>query len=242
MNNAAAIGRGFTCKNMGFENTAGPNGHQAVALRVQSEMSAFFNCRIEGFQDTLYAHSGRQFYRNCIISGTVDFIFGDASSLIQNSLILVRKPNDNQFNAVTAQGKKDIKQPTGIVIQNCRIAPDRTLIPDRLRIKSYLGRPWKQFSTTVVMQSTIDDLIQPEGWKPWDNTGFGLNTCYYAEFANRGPGAVTTNRVKWKGFRVINNIEASRFTAEQFLERDALKWLSNIGIEYTSGLMLPPAA
>lgn len=229
---AAAIGAGFICKGMGFQNTAGPEGHQAVALRVQSEMSVFYNCRMDGHQDTLYVQAGRQFYRNCVISGTVDFIFGDGTVVIQNSLIIARRPNDNQFNVVTAQGRKERHQPTGLVIHNCRIVPEQKLFPDRFKIKSYLGRPWKEFSRTVIMESTLADFIQPTGWLPWAGT-FGLDTLYFAEYGNKGPGARTEQRVKWRGYHVINRNEAAQFTAGKFLGGD--KWLSSAGVPFLLG-------
>ncbi|MBA0557146.1 hypothetical protein Golob_027196 [Gossypium lobatum] len=84
----SAIGNGFIAKSMGFRNTAGPKKHQAVALRVQSDKSVFFNCRMDAYQDTLYNQANRQFFRNCIISGTIDFIFGDSPTFIQNSLLI----------------------------------------------------------------------------------------------------------------------------------------------------------
>ncbi|CAN0905084.1 Probable pectinesterase/pectinesterase inhibitor 58 [Linum grandiflorum] len=80
---------------MSFKNTAGPEGYQAVALRLQAEKSAFIECEINTYQDSLYCHAHRQFYHNCIISGTIDFIFGDASVIIQNSLVIVRHPLPN---------------------------------------------------------------------------------------------------------------------------------------------------
>ncbi|XP_062104425.1 pectinesterase-like [Humulus lupulus] len=230
----SAIGKGFVAKSIGFQNTAGPEGHQAVALRVQSDMSAFYNCRIDGYQDSLYVQTHRQFYHNCVISGTVDFIFGDAAAVIQNSLIIVRKPGKNQKNAVTAQGRVDQYESTGIVIQNCRIVPEQKLISERLTTPTYLGRPWKEYSRTVIMESTIEDLIQPAGWMEWDGD-FALNTLYYAEYANRGPGAATNQRVKWKGYKVITNRnEAMQFTAGQFLQGNL--WLGNTGAPFFLGL------
>lgn len=159
---------------MGFQNTAGPSGEQAVALRVQSENAAFFNCRFDGFQDTLYVQSGRQFFRNCVISGTVDFIFGASQCLIQNCLIIARLGDRGQQNTITAQGGDEQGHKTAIVIQNCRIVPDQRLAPVKLQVKSYLGRPWKKYATTVFMENLIGDLIQPAGYMSWngDNTGW----------------------------------------------------------------------
>uniref|UniRef100_A0A5B7B6J8 Pectinesterase n=1 Tax=Davidia involucrata TaxID=16924 RepID=A0A5B7B6J8_DAVIN len=228
-----AIGTGFIAKSMGFQNTAGPEGHQAVALRVQSDMSAFYNCRMDGYQDTLYVHTHRQFYRNCVISGTVDFIFGDSSAVIQNSLIVVRKPMDNQQNTVTAHGRKSKHETTGLVIQNCRIVPEEKLYPVRFKIPTYLGRPWKEYSRTVIMESTLGDFIQPAGWMPWAGN-FALNTCEYREYANRGPGAKTDKRVKWKGFKVITNRnEALQFTVGPFIQGN--QWLKSTGAPFFLG-------
>ncbi|KAH7516918.1 pectinesterase [Ziziphus jujuba] len=229
----SAIGPGFICKSMGFRNTAGPDGHQAVALRVQSEMSAFFNCRMDAYQDTLYVQAGRQFYRNCVISGTIDFIFGDSTAVIQNCKIIVRKPMDNQLNTVTAQGRSKSHETTGLVIHNCNIVPEAKLFPMRFKIQTYLGRPWKEFSRTVIMESTLADFVNPDGWYPWAGN-FALDTLYYAEYANRGPGAATTRRIKWKGFRVIGRNEALQFTVGRFIGGDG--WIKYTGIPYLAGL------
>lgn len=156
---------------MGFENTAGPQGHQAVAFRGQSDQSAFFNCAFYGNQDTLYIQNHRQFYRECSIYGTVDFIFGGGSGLIQNSQIVVRKPLPNQFNAITAQGKKESTPQSGIVIQGCNIVADPFLQPIRTQVITYLGRPWEPYATTVFMESDLGDFIHPQGYKEWDTNG-----------------------------------------------------------------------
>ncbi|KAK7265497.1 hypothetical protein RJT34_33117 [Clitoria ternatea] len=226
-----AEGEGFFGMAMGFRNTAGPDGHQAVAARVQSDRAVFANCRFEGYQDTLYVQAHRQFYRSCIVSGTIDFIFGDAAVVLQNCIMTVRKPLDNQQNMVTAQGRMDKQQATGIVLQKCTIKADDSLVPVKDKIRSYLGRPWKEFSRTVVMESEIGDLIHPDGWTAWMGD-FALNTLYYAEYQNTGPGASTSARIKWPGYKVIGKEEASKFTVGTFLQGS---WVQGTGVPSQQG-------
>ncbi|XP_073221681.1 probable pectinesterase/pectinesterase inhibitor 13 [Cicer arietinum] len=136
------FGEDFIALSIAFENKAGPEAQQAVALRVEGDRSVFFRCAFLGYQDTLYTSNGRQFYRNCEIYGTIDFIFGKSgTTLIQNSKILVRKPIQGQQNVVVADGSYDKDKHTGIVLQNCSIMPDIELYPYRFTVKTYLARP-----------------------------------------------------------------------------------------------------
>ncbi|XP_019427047.1 PREDICTED: pectinesterase-like [Lupinus angustifolius] len=233
---------GFIAKGITFENTAGPEGHQAVALRNQGDMSAFFDCHIVGYQDTLWAQANRQFYRNCEISGTIDFIFGTSATMIQDSKIIVRKPNISmkQVNVITADGTQQRSMNSGIVLQGCEIVPEAELLQVKSEIKSYLGRPWKALARTVIMESNISDIIQPEGWMYHPNNIGFLNTLYYAEYGNTGVGADTKERVKWPGYHpTISTNEAHRFTARQVLQAGptskAEDWLRATGVPFTLG-------
>nr|XP_043636959.1 pectinesterase-like [Erigeron canadensis] len=230
----AVLGAKFLARDITFQNTAGPSGHQAVALRVTADLSAFHKCGMEGYQDTLYVHANRQFYVACVVVGTVDFIFGNAAVVFQNCDIQARKPNPNQRNMLTAHGRSDPNQNTGIVIQKCRISATSDLQPVQANFPTYLGRPWKEYSRTVVMQSTISDVINPAGWYPWDGD-FALDTLYYREYQNTGPGADTANRVTWTGWGVIKNTtEAESFTSGSFIT--GYSWLQDTGFPFSLGL------
>ncbi|WOL19815.1 pectinesterase-like [Canna indica] len=229
----AVAGEGFLGVSIGFQNTAGAIKHQAVALRVQADRAIFLNCRMEGYQDTLYAHSHRQFYRGCLISGTIDFIFGDGSAVFQNCIMTVRRPLDNQQNIVLAQGRTMRTETTAFVIQNCKIVPEDDLKPDVGKIRSYLGRPWQEFSKTVVMESDIGDFISPEGYTPWSGD-FGLNTLSYSEYNNKGPSGDSSKRVKWPGVKVLSRDEAITFTATEFIQAD--DWVPKTGTPVRLGL------
>ncbi|KAF2308396.1 hypothetical protein GH714_006718 [Hevea brasiliensis] len=209
-------GEGFIAKDMTFENTAGPRKHQAVALRSGSDFSVFYGCIFKGYQDTLYVYSQRQFYRNCDIYGTIDFIFGDAVVVLQNCNIYVRKPMSNQKNTVTAQARTDPNENTGIVIHNSRVTAASDLGPLRGSFKTYLGRPWQKYSRTLFMKSNLDGLIDPAGWLPWSGN-FALSTLFYGEYMNTGSGANTGGRVKWPGYHVITKAsDAAKFTVGNF--------------------------
>ncbi|KAF7840657.1 pectinesterase-like [Senna tora] len=227
-----ALGSGFIAQDIWFQNTAGPENHQAVALRVGGDLSVINRCRIDAFQDSLYAHTNRQFYRDCFITGTIDFIFGNAAVVLQKCNIVARRPMAHQKNMLTAQGRTDPNQNTGTSIQQCYITPSPDLEP---ATKTYLGRPWKAFSRTVVMQSLLDSHIDPAGWHPWDDNKTTLETLYYGEYMNYGLGAGTSGRVDWPGYHVITSAdEARKFTVAELIQGDV--WLKNTGVDYIEGL------
>jgi len=230
---AAVVGDGFIAQDITFRNTAGAANHQAVALRSGSDLSVFYRCSFEGYQDTLYVYSDRQFYRECDIYGTVDFIFGNAAVVFQNCNIYARNP-PNKVNTITAQGRTDPNQNTGISIHNSRVTAASDLNPVQSSVKTYLGRPWKQYSRTVFMKTYLDSLINGEGWMEWSGD-FALNTLYYGEYMNTGPGSSTANRVKWLGYHVITSAsEASKFTVGNFIAGNS--WLPATSVPFTSSL------
>ncbi|XP_044471501.1 pectinesterase/pectinesterase inhibitor PPE8B-like [Mangifera indica] len=225
---------GFIARDITFENTAGPEKHQAVAVRSDSDLSVFFRCAIRGYQDSLYTHAMRQFFRECKISGTVDFIFGHGTVVFQNCEILAKRGLPDQKNAITAHGRIDPDEPSGFSLQFCNITADSDLLPYVNSTRTYLGRPWKIYSRTIFMQNYISNIVRPEGWLEM-NGSLGLDTLYYAEYMNYGEGAGVSSRVKWPGYHVLNSSsEAINFTVAQFLLGDL--WLPSTGVQYTAGL------
>ncbi|CAA0824683.1 Probable pectinesterase/pectinesterase inhibitor 61 [Striga hermonthica] len=231
----AATGNGLILKDITFENLAGPSNHQAVALRIGADQAVIYNCSIIGYQDTLYVHSQRQFYRECDIHGTVDFIFGNAAVVFQSCNIYARKPLPSQKNTITAQSRQDPNQNTGISIHNCSIMAEPDLMANKSEYPTYLGRPWKFYSRTVYMLCNISDHIDPKGWLQWNQSSFALDTLYYGEYKNYGPGAVTMQRVNWTGYHAIMPTdEANKFTVGRFLSGSS--WLPLTGVAFEGGL------
>lgn len=221
----AVSGKGFIARDISIRNTAGPENHQGVALRVDSDQSAFFRCSMEGHQDTLYIHSLRQFYRECSIYGTIDFIFGNGAAVLQNCNIFTGDPLPLQKVTITAQGRKSPDQSTGFVIQDSFVHATRP---------TFLGRPWKQYSRTVFMNTYMSSMVQPRGWLEWYGD-FALGTLWYGEYRNYGPGASVAGRVKWPGYHIIKDASvAGFFTVGRFI--DGRAWLPGTGVKFTAGL------
>ncbi|XP_004134349.3 probable pectinesterase/pectinesterase inhibitor 36 [Cucumis sativus] len=227
-------GDGFWVRDITFENTAGPGKQQAVALRLNSDLAVVYRCAIKGYQDTLFLHSLRQFYRDCKIYGTIDFIFGNSAAVLQNCEIFVRQPILHQANMITAQGRDDPAEATGFSILNSRVQPAPEFSPVKAQYRTYLGRPWKRFSRTVVIATDLDGLIDPKGWGEWTGD-FAISTLFYAEFKNRGDGSSTRFRVNWPGFHILRSAEEARpFTVAEFLHGG--DWIPATGVPFEAGV------
>lgn len=160
-------------KDLTIENTAGPNAHQAVAFRSDSDLSIIENCEFIGNQDTVCANTLRQFYKSCRIQGNVDFIFGFSTSIFQDCLILV-SPRPQVFpqnNVITAHGRFDPAQSTGFVFLNCTVNGTNEYMmtfynkrnPSPKEVcKNFLGRPWKEYSRTIFIQCNWGISLHPQ--------------------------------------------------------------------------------
>ncbi|KAG0601267.1 hypothetical protein M758_11G097300 [Ceratodon purpureus] len=233
----AIDGDGFLAKDVTFQNTAGAENHQAVATRVDSDKSAFYRCSFEGYQDTLYIHSLRQFYQSCTVYGTVDFIFGNSAAMFQNCNLVCRKPLQSQANTVTAQSRTSLDQNTGFSFQDCSVsaAPELASVVTSIynqSIKSFLGRPWQEYSRTVFMKTYMTNVINAAGWVDWNGTNFALATLYFAEYQNFGPGGNFTNRVSW-----ATNITDPEVAAQYSISFiSGAQWLPQTGIPFSSNI------
>ncbi|GJP72909.1 hypothetical protein CLOP_g3679 [Closterium sp. NIES-67] len=175
---------GFAAFGIRFENTAGKAGSQAVALRQTGDNAAFYECEFIGWQDTLYVHGGRQYYRNCYVNGSVDFVFGNGVAVLDNCTFHIR-PHSNA--PLTASARTNYTENTGIVILNSNIQGD-------LVNKAFLGRPWRAYARVAVINTTISNVLNTTGWLDWSGTVY--NTTTYIEQGNTGPGS-TGPRIAW---------------------------------------------
>ena len=187
----------FTAENITFQNAAGPVG-QAVAAIVRSDEAQFINCRFLGFQDTLYTHKpgSKQYYDNCYIEGTVDFIFGASTAYFEECDIYC-KQNGYITAASTPEG-----QPYGYVFQNCKISGDDS-------DSFYLGRPWRPYAHVAFIECKLSSVIKPAGWDNWRNEA-NEKTAQYLEYNNIGDGADITQRVTWT--RQLTQEELSQYS------------------------------
>ena len=190
----------ITLKNITVENNAARLG-QAVALFTTGDKLTFLNCRFLGHQDTIYTGNARsrQYFKDCYIEGTTDFIFGPATAWFENCDIFCKA--DSYITA--ASTPEDVA--FGYVFNNCRITADQQVS------KVYLGRPWRDYGYTLFMNCELPRQIRPEGWHHWQKER--EKTARYMEYNNRGEGAATSQRVSWS--RQLTKKEAQQITLEK---------------------------
>jgi pectinesterase len=199
-------GDGMLWENITISNTAGPVG-QALALRADGDQLKFIRCRFLGWQDTILVNRGRHHFVDCYIEGHVDFIFGGATAYFERCHIHCLR--DGYITA--ASTPKDT--PHGFVFADCKITGADN-------VKTYLGRPWREFAKTVFLRTEMSAVVRPEGWHNW-NKPHAEQTSYYAEYASTGPGASPSTRVPW----------AKTLTAEDAADLTPEKVLSSAGFQ-----------
>jgi PelA/Pel-15E family pectate lyase len=194
-------GHDFSAENITFENSFGI-GSQAVAVLVEADRAVFRKCRFLGWQDTLYAKNGRQFYKDCYIEGHVDYIFGQAAAVFENCLI-----HSKSDGYITAPMRFSSDEPSGFVFINS------TLTSENTTNGIYLGRPWRDYGRTVFINTKMDAAIRPEGWHHWEP--HRAKTAYFAEYGSTGIGSKPDARVTWA--HKLSDAEVKEFSVEYFL-------------------------
>ncbi|WP_308991064.1 pectinesterase family protein [Mariniflexile litorale] len=206
------FGNDFKAKNITFENSAGNIG-QAVAVRVDGDRVIFENCNFLGNQDTLYCHGddSRQYYKDCYIEGTVDFIFGWSTAFFENCEIFCK----SKGYITAASTNKDTEY--GFVFKNCK------LTGTALENTFYLGRPWRDYAKTIWIDCYMDKHIKPEGWHNWGKPN-AEQTTFYVEYNTSGPGA-SNKRVDWA--KKISEKETETFSLKNVL-KGSDNWLPTL--------------
>lgn len=200
-------GDDFLAENLTIENTAGEglSVGQACAITVDADRAAFLNCRFVANQDTIYTYGEgeHQYFGNCWIEGTTDFIFGYSTVWFENCTILSKK-NSYITAASTIEGQKH-----GYVFNKCRLIAAEGI--DSV----YLGRPWRPYAQTVFIDCEMGDHILKEGWHNWDKK-YAEKTTFYAEYGSTGDGAATAKeRVSWSHFLKASDL--NEYTPERVL-------------------------
>jgi pectinesterase len=192
-------GNNFIAHNITFDNNAGFTAGQAVAVEVQGDHAAFFNCRFTGNQDVLFTNSddSRQYYERCYIEGTTDFIFGSSTAWFEQCHVHSKK-NSHITAASTPQSHR-----FGYVFNDCVFTADTAVN------KVSLGRPWRPYASVTYINCYLDRHILPQGWDNWRNAA-NEKTARYAEYISYGPGANANLRAPWS--RQLTDEEVKQFT------------------------------
>ena len=200
----------ITLRGLTIENAAAPReaAGQAIALYADGDGLLVEDCVLLGAQDTLFTAPlppreiekdgfigpkqfaprvpQRQIYRRCRIAGDVDFIFGGAAAWFERCDIITRDGRSDRsapFAAFCTAASTPEGQAFGYVFDHCRFigegCPDDSV---------YLGRPWRDWAKTVLLNCELWPHIRREGFDDW-NKPLAHETAFFAEYGSFGPGA-----------------------------------------------------
>jgi hypothetical protein len=180
-----------------WQNTApapmpGTQGGQAVAFRISGDKAFFFGCGFHGAQDTLCDDTGRHYFRDCHIEGSIDYVFGNARSLYKDCEL---HSTAERFGSVAAHGRRDPCERTGFAFVNCRVTGTGRL---------YVGRAMGQYSRIVYAYTYFDSVIAPGGWDDWDHAS--NKSMYVSCIAFRSRSNCCRSRQHKRSFTSTNRL------------------------------------
>ena len=221
-------GLGFECENMTISNDAmsywnqgwwqtrsnSQGVGQAVAVHVEADRVVFRNCKLLGFQDTLFTGNddSRQIYYQCYIEGTVDFIFGPATCWFDRCELHAIS------NGYLTAASTPADHPYGYVFYKCRVTADSKAT------SFYLGRPWRNWASVIFDRCELPASVRPEGWHNWKDPQ-RERTARYFEYRCTGEGADLSKRVSW--MRQLSVSEASELKPRKVLAKAGIAWNPN---------------
>lgn len=194
----------FVAENITIENSAGRTAGQAVALSVGGDRALFRHCRILGWQDTVYAGSGRQYYEDCNIAGSVDYIFGGAPAWFERCEL-----HSRAGGMITAASTPP-EQPFGYVFSHCTVTAEPG-------VKLGLGRTWRPAAAVAFLNTKMTDAVDPVAWSDWGNPT-NQKTARYAEFNSQrldGQPVDVSGRAPWA--KQLSVQEAAPYTIPDVL-------------------------
>lgn len=187
-----------SAENITFANSTPLGGSQAVALLVSGNQVQFRGCRFLSYQDTLYVRKQKQYFRDCYVEGSVDFIFGDGTTVFENCTVhsaaggtAVTAPNTDQavaYGLVFLGGKLTSSQGSATTV---------------------LGRNWGAYGSATFLRTDLGAHIKPVGWQAMgENT---LDTARFAEYKTTGAGASSLGS-RAKQSKQLSDAEAGNYT------------------------------
>ena len=220
-------------ENLTIVNDAGDGREvgQAIALYADGDRLVVDACCIMGRQDTLFLgplpprevkpggfigpkqfaprRVGRQYFRRCRIEGDVDFIFGGARAYFEGCEIRSLNRNMDVNGYVTAASTPE-GEPYGFVFHGCSFTAAQDVAPDSV----YLGRPWREWGQTVLVDCWLGQHIKREGWWDWNKPAAHERACYAGAILH-GPAGDTEDWVPWA--RELDIQSAANYARERVL-------------------------
>jgi pectin methylesterase-like acyl-CoA thioesterase len=171
--------------NLTFENSTPLGGSQAIALRATAQRIQFRNCRFLSYQDTLYVWGGTEYFRDCYIQGTVDYIFGPATAVFQNCTMY----NASGGSAVAAPNT-DIGTTYGLVFLGGHFTAASG-------VKNVaLARPWRPDGAAAFLNCALDGHILAAGFTSM--SGNDPANARFREYQSTGAGANASGRASYQ--------------------------------------------
>ena len=187
---------------------------RAATISIESTYVEFLNCKFYSSQDTLYTGNSPIYFKNCLIEGQTEYIFGRGNVVFDSYELRWKGYSTGTTGGYITAARGDIDNYTGYLMYNCKVTKNKSL-PVK---EGLFGRPWLQSAIVLFYNTTLEDgsTIGSAGWGAMGGVQ-PENVDGFKEYGTKLANGATVSTSQRKG-HVLSDNDVKKLDVKSYID------------------------
>ena len=188
---------------------------RGAALAADAGYCEFLNCKFYSSQDTLYTGASPLYFKNCLIEGQTDYIFGESNVVFDSCELRWKGYSSGSVGGYITAARAGDGSYTGMLMYNCKVTKNKGLTVS----PGYFGRPWRDTAKVKFINTVLEDgnTIAAEGWGSMSGV-LPENVAGFKEYGTKLSNGAAVSTSKRKG-HILSQADAEKTNIIDYLNK-----------------------